>query len=193
MTHPLTENSGEESTGRTTAHPAYPEEAVERRSFDVQTFPRRADEAHSSPLRPHTNPGTESASETRKPITGKPRNWVSAAGQWLAYAGILGLMGGTCLVILGYFRGPASYAPTGWLITMASQMLLFLGVVTLVSNGMEETVQTVSQQINRLDDKLLRIEQATHLLQAPHSLRQFREAKADNVQHSPSRSGTLAD
>jgi hypothetical protein len=88
-------------------------------------------------------------------------------GQSLAYAGVLGLMAGACLVILGYFRGPASYAPTGWLITMAGQMLLFLGVVTLVSTGMEETTNTVANRIDRLDEKLLRIERATSELRGP--------------------------
>ena len=101
-------------------------------------------------------------------LAGKsPTKWVSLIGQSLAYVGVLGLMAGACLVILGYFRGPATYAPTGWLITMAGQMLLFLGVVTLVSNGMEETTNTVANRIDRLDEKLLRIEAATSQLRGP--------------------------
>jgi len=99
-----------------------------------------------------------------------PTKWVPLIGQSLAYAGVLGLMVGTCLVILGYFRGPATYAPTGWLITMAGQMLLFLGVVTLVSSGMEETTSTVAERIDVLGDRLLRIEQATKHLRGPHAL-----------------------
>lgn len=110
----------------------------------------------------------------------KPTNWVSTVAHWLAYAGVLGLMVGTCLVILGYFRGPENYAPTGWLITMAGQMLLFLGVVTLVSSGMEETTSTVARHIDRLEEKLRRIEQATESLKAPHSLEQFRGEQSEN-------------
>jgi len=109
-----------------------------------------------------------------------PMKWVAAVGQSLAYVGVLGLMAGACLVILGYFRGPASYAPTGWLITMAGQMLLFLGVVTLVSTGMEETTNTVANRIDRLDEKLLRIEQAATQMRGP------------NVEMAPSDSGPAA-
>lgn len=100
-----------------------------------------------------------------------PRNWVAVAGQWLAYSGVLGLMAGTCLVILGYYRGPASYAPTGWLITMAGQMLLFLGVVTLVSNGMEETAKTVERHIGRLGERIVRLERAADEVRGPHLFR----------------------
>lgn len=120
-----------------------------------------------------------SSKPTKTNAGGKLTNWASTAGQWLAYSGILGLMTGTCLVILGYFRGPESYAPTGWLITTAGQMLLFLGVVTLVSSGIEESSNTMTEQISRLDAKLLRIEQATELLRAPHSLSQFNQTTED--------------
>jgi hypothetical protein len=119
--------------------------------------------------------GVERRHDAGHPIAGPhvtipakpPTKWVPLVGQSLAYVGVLGLMAGACLVILGYFRGPASYAPTGWLITMAGQMLLFLGVVTLVSTGMEETTNTVASHIDRINEKLLRIEQATTQLRGP--------------------------
>ena len=117
---------------------------------------------------------------------GKLINWASTAGQWLAYSGILGLMTGTCLVILGYFRGPESYAPTGWLITTAGQMLLFLGVVTLVSSGIEESSNLMTEQINRLDARLMRIEQATESLRGPHSLSEFRKRETDTASRTNS-------
>ena len=92
-------------------------------------------------------------------------------GQILSYIGILGLTAGTSFVIVGYFGGPASYAPTGWLVATVGQMLLFLGIVTLVSNGMEQTSDEVQKTVNsRMDelsgrleslgDKLIRIESA---------------------------------
>lgn len=124
---------------------------------------RRVDAAHALPS-PHGLP----APATAAPAGKRPPKWVAVAGQTLAYVGVLGLMAGTCLVILGHFRGPASYAPTGWLITMAGQMLLFLGVVTLVSSGMEETTNTVADRIDRLNDQLLRIEEATESLRGAH-------------------------
>lgn len=80
-------------------------------------------------------------------------------GQLLAYLGILGLTAGTSLVIVGYFGGPATYAPTGWLVSTIGQMLLFLGIVTLVSNGMEETSNELQKTVNtRLDDLTSRME-----------------------------------
>ncbi len=90
-------------------------------------------------------------------------------GQILSYIGILGLTAGTSFVIVGYFGGPASYAPTGWLVATIGQMLLFLGIVTLVSNGIEQTSDELQKTVNdRIDglsgrlesigDKLIRIE-----------------------------------
>ena len=43
----------------------------------------------------------------------------------------------------------------------AGQMLLFLGVITIVSNGIDQTNQDVICQVRKLGDQLLRIEQAT--------------------------------
>jgi hypothetical protein len=105
--------------------------------------------------------------------TAKSGNWFGGIGQALAYIGILGLTAGTSLVILGYFGGPTQYAPTGWLITTVGQMLLFLGVVTLVSAGMEQTTVEVKQtvdeslkeltaKLNDMGDRIIRIEHRGH-------------------------------
>ena len=74
------------------------------------------------------------------------------------------------MVLWGYFGGPESYTPTGWLLASAGQMLLFLGVVTLVSGGMEQTTHEVSRRIEFLGDQLIRIEKHTQeqLLRGPH-------------------------
>ena len=86
------------------------------------------------------------------------------------------------MVITGYFGGPAHYAPTGWLITTIGQMMLFLGVVTLVSTGMEqtqaeiresldETVREVSSRIDFLSQHVTRIDTTAHQTPPPpHSL-----------------------
>lgn len=96
-------------------------------------------------------------------------NWTSFFGQLLAYGGVAMLTTGTVLILWGYFGGPTNYTPTGWLIATAGQMLLFLGVVTLVSGGMEQTTEEVSRRIDSLGDKLIRIEQASrdHALRGP--------------------------
>ncbi len=92
-------------------------------------------------------------------LADKSTRWVTLVGQIMAYLGVGGLTVGTSLVLMGYFGGPASYATTGWLVTTAGQMLLFLGVVTLVSGGMEQTTQEVARRIDLLGERLGRIEQ----------------------------------
>ena len=86
------------------------------------------------------------------------------------------------MVITGYFGGPAHYAPTGWLITTIGQMMLFLGVVTLVSTGMEqtqaemresldETLREVSSRIDFLSQHVTRIDTTAHQTPPPpHTL-----------------------
>ncbi|MBS0205714.1 MAG: hypothetical protein JSS49_22665 [Planctomycetes bacterium] len=88
-----------------------------------------------------------------------PGNWTTMVGQLCAYAGVAVLTLGTVMVLSGYFGGPTNYAPTGWLVAAVGQMLLFLGVVTLVSGGMEQTVDEVSWRIDQLADQIFRLEQ----------------------------------
>lgn len=88
-------------------------------------------------------------------------NLTSLTGQFLAYLGVLGLTVGTAIVIYGHFGGYAEYTPTGWLITTVAQMMLFLGIINLVSGGMEQNNDEVSRRINTLGEQLLRIEQVT--------------------------------
>jgi hypothetical protein len=86
--------------------------------------------------------------------------WVTLVGQVCAYFGVGGLTVGTVLVLMGYFGGPASYTTTGWLVATAGQMFLFLGVITLISGGMEQTTHEVARRIDTLGERLGRIEQA---------------------------------
>lgn len=106
------------------------------------------------PPAPHFAPAPVSLAD-------KSSKWVTLVGQLFAYFGVGGLTVGTVLVLMGHFGGPAQYATTGWLITTAGQMLLFLGVVTLVSGGMEQTTQEVARRIDTLGERLVRIEHAT--------------------------------
>lgn len=117
---------------------------------------------------------TETKREPRRPVLWFPtwdpavwrsessstESWSSMAGQLLAYAGVLGLTAGACLVVWSYFGGPANYAPMGWLLATAGQMLLFFGVVTLVSGGLEQTTEQVNKRIEQLGEHIIRIEQA---------------------------------
>ncbi|MGE3314186.1 MAG: hypothetical protein AB7O26_03645 [Planctomycetaceae bacterium] len=124
----------------------------------------RIHQRHETPMpAPHFNVQSVIQNE-EKPAT----NWTSIAGQLLAYGGVAMLTVGSSLVLWGYFGGPETYAPTGWLITTAGQMLLFLGVVTLVSGGMEQTTDEVRRRIEYLGDRFVRFEQAAHHLRGPY-------------------------
>ena len=124
----------------------------------------RLHQAHGSPTAPpHFDVQAAATGHKRK------TNAASLIGQVLAYAGVGVLTIGTSLVLWSYFGGPAGYAPTGWLITTAGQMLLFLGVVTLVSGGMEQTSEEVARRVEIIGERILRIEQASrdHALKGP--------------------------
>lgn len=98
-----------------------------------------------------------------------PGRGESTWGQLLAYAGVAVLTIGTALVIWGYLGGPPTYAPTGWLVATAGQMLLLLGVVTLVAGGMQQTTHEVTSRVAHLNGRVIRIEQtANELLRGPH-------------------------
>lgn len=125
---------------------------------------RRHDVAHRQMPAPHFSMEAFVTSGGKSPGSSE-----SLWGQVLAYLGVGLLTIGTTLVLWGYFGGPANYAPTGWLVTTAGQMLLFLGVVTLVSGGMQQTTHEVAQRVNYLGEHMQRIEEATQqVLQGPH-------------------------
>lgn len=111
---------------------------------------RYIDEPHSALPGPHFQVSTP-----------KRTNLTSMTGQFLAYLGVLGLTVGTAMVIYGHFGGYAEYTPTGWLVTTVAQMMLFLGVINLVSGGIEQNNEEVSRRINSLGEQLVRIEQVT--------------------------------
>lgn len=120
--------------------------------------------SHSRPRQRYIDEAHESAS-LRGPhfqVTSPKRSSLtSLTGQFLAYIGVLGLTIGTAIVIYGHFGGMSEYTPTGWLVTTVAQMLLFLGIINLVSGGIEQNNDDVSRRINVLGEQLMRIEQVT--------------------------------
>lgn len=126
-----------------------------------------------------------SGSQQATSASPSPGGWYSNIGQVLAYLGIIFLTAGTCGVIVSYFGGPANYAPYGWLGATIGQMLLFLGIVTLISAGMEQTSQElrqavddrindVTQRLDLIGNRIMRIEEASsegppkpHLISQP--------------------------
>jgi hypothetical protein len=162
-------DSGHSSEDQTPAHAPHPARDV------YAAHGSRLDASHAAPS-PHFD--IEAAFDQRR----KPGRGESLWGQLLAYAGVGVLTVGTGLVVWGYFGGPDSYTPTGWLLATAGQMLLFLGVVTLISGGMEQTTHEVTQRIERLGDHIIRIERHTseQALRGPH----YNAADVDATQTS---------
>ncbi|MCA8995449.1 MAG: hypothetical protein KDA80_00615, partial [Planctomycetaceae bacterium] len=136
------------------AKQSVPEEAVTTPSKQ-----RRVDQAHAQPRGPHF-PAESMPSGQRS----SPGRTESLWGQVLAYAGVFVLAAGTLAVFYGHYTGVESYSATGWLISSAGQLLLMLGVVTLVAGGMQQTTHEVSQRIDHLGGRIIRMEETTQRL-----------------------------
>lgn len=118
----------------------------------------RMDATHQSARDPEPAMAPAATNKTSaEPVSG---GWYNNIGQMLAYLGIICLTAGTCGVIVSYFGGPASYAPYGWLGATIGQMFLFLGIVILISAGMEQTSQELRQTVDqRMDEVTQRLDQ----------------------------------
>lgn len=149
VTVPIRDDS--ESSAREPVRPAAPERRIRRKR------PRAASPLPASPPAATPDPETLVRQSIRRPAE-PVGNWTTTVGQLCAYGGVAVLTLGTVMVLSGYFGGPANYAPTGWLVAAVGQMLLFLGVVTLVSGGMEQTVDAVAWRIDELADQVDRLE-----------------------------------
>jgi len=152
---------------------------VPRPSAASRVKQRRLDPAHESLIGPHFDLQAYLSQDARKPGRSE-----SMWGQVLAYLGVGLITVGTTLVLWSYFgKSPqhAAYAPTGWLICTVGQMLLFLGVTTLISGGMQQTSHEVTRRVEYIGDRMLRFEQsAEQLLRGPHfnEMRQRAKGKA---------------
>lgn len=112
-----------------------------------------------------TNKGANTALKSGDPLNRlhqelRPQWWTARVGHSTAYLGVFVLSIGAGLVLLDYFGNHAGLAPYGWLATIAGQMLLFLGVVTLLSAGLEQSACDTARQLDRLGERLTRIELA---------------------------------
>ena len=152
------------------------EPAAPRMVASTNVLQRRLDPAHEALGGPHFDLQSFLDQDSRKP--GKSE---STWGQVLAYAGVGLITVGTTLVLWSWFGKTPQYAPTGWLICTVGQMLLFLGVTTLISGGMQQTSHEVTRRVEYLGDRILRFEQsADQILRGPHfnEVRERSRAKA---------------
>ena len=180
-TAPLT---GSRTPRRGPVQPAFrvEESPGEQQRAAVPSVSSRTHAAHGPSSPPHFRTEALPAFESSPPRANPQAFW----GQMLAYVGVLALTVGAAFVLMGYFGGPEwqPYAPTGWLITTTGQMLLFLGVVTLVSGGMEQTTEEVARRIDHIGHHVIRLEWASqqHALKGP-------SVSAENFQSAGTASG----
>ncbi len=157
---PVTPSADSSRQEKPPSEPAAPS----RMAASPNVLQRRLDPAHESLGGPHFDLQSFLAQDSRQP--GKSE---SIWGQVLAYAGVGLITVGTTLVLWGWFGQVPQYAPTGWLVCTVGQMLLFLGVITLISGGMQQTSHEVTRRVEYLGDRILRFEQsADQLLRGPH-------------------------
>lgn len=76
-------------------------------------------------------------------------SWLITTAQVVAYAGVGGLSYGSVLVIQSYFAGSVDYAVTGWLLITLGQMLLFLGLITLLAERLEQFDRQLARLLRR--------------------------------------------
>ncbi len=120
--------------------------------------------AHSQSPAPHFD-----VTEAARKAKARPGRAEAIWGQLMAYTGVGVLTVGTVLVLWGYFGMVEQFASTGWLLSTAGQMLLLLGIVTLVSGGMQQTTHEVTERVEYLGGRMIRIEQSTdQILKGPH-------------------------
>ena len=144
---PIAEESKQENTFQTDDHfTDTPIEQQESVSFQQTVTPQLHSEFHDI--------------QTLIEEDDQTPNWLALVGQLMAYGGVAVLTIGTTLILWGYYGGPANYASTGWLISTAGQMLLFLGVITLVSAGMEQASTSVSRRIDSLSQRIFLFEKS---------------------------------
>ena len=148
--------------------------AAPRAATPISAKQHRLDPGHETLNGPHFDLQSFLTQDARKPGRSE-----SIWGQVLAYAGVGLITVGTTLVLWSWFGKAPQYAPTGWLVCTVGQMLLFLGVTTLISGGMQQTSHEVTRRVEYLGDRILRFEQsADQILRGPHFNESRDRAKA---------------
>lgn len=106
----------------------------------------------------------------RSPVSATPpQNWVGVVGQFAAYGGVLILTAGTVAVISGHFGQTPRTMVNGWLLTAVGQMLLLLGVTTLISSGIEQSRHEMHQRLSRIERRLQSRRRRTQVDHVPAS------------------------
>lgn len=147
--------------------PAHAPPAAATNLFETPVEPSRP----SSPTSQPSTPGPARAHLQRRPEAAQipTQRWVGVVGQFAAYAGVLLLTAGTVAVVAGHFGQTPRAAVNGWLLAAVGQMLLLLGVTTLISSGIEQSRQEMHQRLSRIERRLRRIRHTRQQNPSGHS------------------------
>lgn len=178
------------------------DDAVSTVASTLASLPPGHHGAHKSPTGgPHVESvdrgtlASDSAPAATDVTTDRQNHPSTLWAQSLAYAGVLGLTGGGILIVWNGFGHPPIDGPTSWLVATGGQILLFLGVVTLISKGMEQTTEDISQQVRGLHERLLRIEQAesNDVVSPPHTNTAAVASDTRRCPTTPGHADTISD
>lgn len=145
----------------------------------------------TDPPPPQTAPAThlniQQLIEERLEHKTRKVDWMMMVGQWLAYLGVLAMTAGAAVIVFGYFGGAEGMTPRGWMLTTAGQMLLFLGIVTLISSGMERSSEEITDRIDLLGEQLFRLESEArkHFVKGPKLSPENYAEDADSQEPEP--------
>ena len=91
---------------------------------------------------------------------------IPSVGFALAYGGVALVAFGALIVLvtLSFGHSPA----IGWVLAVLGHLLVLLGVVTLVTHGLEQSAADTAERLDCLNERLVRIEQAQRALAGPH-------------------------
>lgn len=120
------------------------------KSSGVSLFPPLQPSATTEPEQTsygQTKQRERRGSRDRRGTTRRHSSWLTTTAQIVAYAGVGGLSYGSVLVIQSYFAGSVDYAVTGWLMITLGQMLLFLGLITLLAERLEQFDRQLTRRL----------------------------------------------
>lgn len=105
-------------------------------------------------------------------------NWRRFIGQSLAYLGTGILSVGGAAIVWSFYDGPEHIVPAGWIMVFAGQLMLFLGLVTLITSGVKELRSDVVNRVDFIRSLLSRLDPPAQLPEKP----QYQARKESRVE-----------
>lgn len=110
----------------------------------------------------------QKAIRIRLPIWWPSSGNTSPVGLLLAYGGVGIIALGAIQIVCGLARGQPGSTIYGWIAAIVGHLLVLLGVVTLVTHGLEQAAADLTEKLDRLGERLIRLEGAERGVAGPH-------------------------